>query len=292
MITEESKKEITQSLKEYCSRYPSQNKAAESLKGISSGTLSSIINGKWDKISEEMWLNLLSQLIVGAGWRIYPTAAHEALNYYFDDARTFSNVIWVVGPAGIGKSTAAAEYENTHRNVFRLTCSEDMHKSDFIHELAQKIGVRTAGLTVRETLKAIIKELVRLDSPLLIFDEGDKLTDSVLYYYVSLYNALEEKCGMVFLSTNYMQERLRRGVASGRKGYDELDSRICRRFVPLDLVGADEVRAICELNGLTDRTAIRRVISDADSCGNDLRRVRKCVHKELRSANDQVISGR
>lgn len=288
MITNSQKEAIAQSLREYCARYPSQNKASQSLKGTSAGTVSSILNGKWDLIADEMWLKIQSQLVVGSSWKLYDTAALKALNYYFSDAKEYSNVIWVTGPAGIGKSTAASEFERGSRNVFLLTCAEDMHKSDFIHELAQKIGVRTAGLTVRETLKAIINEIVKLDRPLLIFDEGDKLTDSVLYYYISLYNALEDKCGMVFLSTNYMQERLRRGVSRGKKGYDELDSRICRKFVPLDLVGAPEVQAICELNGLTDRAAIHRVLKDADTCGNDLRRVKKCVHKELRTISDRA----
>lgn len=286
-LSNEQKTEIAQSIREYCGRYGSQNKAAASLKGVSPGTLSSILNGKWDLISDDMWLNLQSQMRGGAGWRLYPTAAHEALKYFFADAKEYANVIWVTGPAGIGKSTAAEEFEHSNRNVFVLTCGEDMSKADFVRDLASKVGVRTAGLTVRETLKALINEVVRLDHPLLIFDEGDKLTDSVLYYYVSLYNALEDKCGMVFLSTNYMQERMRRGLSYGKKGYDELDSRICRKFVPLDLVGSDEVRAICELNGLSDKAAVRRVLSEADSCGNDLRRVKRCVHKELRMVSDE-----
>ena len=35
-------------------------------------------------------------------------------------------------------------------------------------------------------------------------------------------------------------------------------------------------------NGVTDREAIRNVVAEAHSCGNDLRRVKKSVHKELR----------
>ena len=288
-LTTEEKTAIAQLLKEYCARYQSQNKAAESLKGISAATVSCIINGKWDRIADEMWLRLKAQLTLGNSWQLYRTRAYEALDYYLRDAKDYSNVIWVVGPAGIGKSTAAAAFERSNRNVFVLACSEDMHKSDFVHELASKLGVRTNGLTVRETLMQITRELVKMDSPLLVFDEGDKLTDSVLYYFISLYNALEDKCGMVFLSTNYICERMHRGVSKGRKGYDELDSRICRRFVPLDLVSADEVRAICEINGLTDRTAISKVVRDADECGNDLRRVKKCVHKELRSLGERAV---
>jgi hypothetical protein len=123
-----------------------------------------------------------------------------------------------------------------------------------------------------------------LDAPLLIFDEGDKLNDSVLYYFISLYNALEGTCGMVFLSTSYMERRVRRGVERGKKGYDELESRISRRFVPLSRVTAEEVGAICMANGLHDRSAVSSVVSDSSRYGYDLRRVRKAVHKELRKA--------
>lgn len=283
MLTSDQKEAIRARLDAYVKRYPSQNKAVNSLKGISAGTVSCILNGKWELISDDMWMRLQSQLIgSGDGWRLIDTAAFRSLMLYLEDAKAESSVTWITGPAGIGKSTAATVFAEKTRNVYLLTCSEDMHKSDFIRELASKIGVSATGLTIRETLSAIIRELARQDFPLLIFDEGDKLTDSVLYYYVSLYNALEGKCGMVFLSTNYMTQRMARGVQRGKKGYDELESRIGRRFVPLDLVSSDEVEGICIANGLTDKSAIRTVKSEAHECGNDLRRVRKSVHKELR----------
>ena len=286
-ITKELKQKVTEALKAYVARYPSQNKAAQSLKGISAATLSTILKGTWDVIGDDMWLNLIPQLGMSREWRLADTLARRGLNAYFEDAREDANVIWITGPAGIGKSTAAREYEQTHRNVFLLPCSEDMHKSDFVGELAQKLGVSSAGMTVRETLRAIIREVTRLEQPLLIFDEGDKLTDSVLYYFISLYNALEDKCGMVFLSTDYIRKRVTRGVAGGRKGYDELESRICRRFVPLISVSAAEVRAICRANGLTDDTSVARVVAEASECGNDLRRVKKCVHRELKRLGKQ-----
>ncbi len=282
MVTQEQKQQIADDLVAYIKRYPSQNKAVNSLKGTSAATVSSIINGKWDLISDDMWMKISSQLSNSRGWKICHTSAYESLTLYMNDAKLNSNVMWVTGPAGIGKSTAAGVFARENRDVFLLTCSEDMHKGDFIRELAQKIGVRTFGLTIRETLQEIIKELVKKKNPLLIFDEGDKLTDSVLYYYISLYNALEDKCGMIFLSTEYMSKRVSRGVQKGRKGYDELESRICRRFVRLDLVNSNEVEGICIANGLMDKAAIKTVQKEAAECGNDLRRVKKSIHKELR----------
>lgn len=281
-MNKDQKERIRERLEAYVKRYPSQNKAANSLKGTSAGTISAILNGKWELISDDMWMKLSSQLDASSEWQLCRTAAFDALMFYLQDAKDESNVMWVTGPAGIGKSTAAGVFRNEHRNVFMLTCSEDMHKSDFIRELASKVGVRATGMTVRETLMAVIDALVKMDRPLLIFDEGDKLTDKVLYYYISLYNALEDKCGMIFLSTNYIQERMRQGLARGKKGYDEIDSRICRRFVPLDLVTMSEVEAICRANGLTDSAAIRTVKEECVTSGNDLRRVKKSVHKELK----------
>lgn len=282
MITNVQKQEIRSRLQAYIKRYPSQNKAANSLKGTSSGTISFIINGKWENISDEMWLNISSQIGSASEWKICHTSAFNNLMFYLNDAKTESSVMWIVSPAGSGKSTAADVFSSENPNVFRLTCSEDMHKSDFIRELAAKIGVKTGGLTVRESLAAIIEELMKMEQPLLIFDEGDKLTDSVLYYYISLYNALEDKCGMVFLSTAYIKERMRKGLSKSKKGYDELDSRICRNFIPLNYINNMEVAEICRMNGLTDTSAITKVLQEASSCGNDLRRVKRLVHREVK----------
>lgn len=280
MLTRDQKTKIVETLGTYIKRFKSQNQAVVSLKGISAGTVSQMLNGKWDNISEEMWLKLQAQIAMPTGWTLCQTRAFLDVMTFLSFAKKESSVVWVTGPAGIGKTTAARAFANDHKNVFVLPCSEDMHKADFVRELAAKIGVNTNGMTVRETLQSIIKQLVTLESPLLVFDEGDKLTDSVLYYYVSLYNALEDKCGMVFLSTPYMEKRVRAGVQKGKKGYDELDSRISRRFVPLSSVNKVEIEAICRANGLEDEAAIRAVQLEASGCGNDLRRVKESVKKE------------
>ena len=280
----EQKQAISEKLAEYVSRYPSQAKAANSLKNTSPATVNAILKGKFENISDEMFCNIRSQIETGKvdGWQLCGTAAFKDVNTFLEDAQQYQNVSWIVGPAGIGKTTAATIYARGHKNVFYLPCSEDMHKSDFVRELARKIGIRTEGLTVRETLAAITAELVTLDRPLLVFDEGDKLTDSVMYYYISLYNALEDKCGMVFLSTPYIEKRINRGVAADRKGYAEMYSRICRRFVQLTKVNEFEVRAICIANGLTADENINKVVADAKLADFDIRRVKKEIHKQLR----------
>ena len=150
-----------------------------------------------------------------------------------------------------------------------------------ISSLLTQIGVRTGGMSVRGAFQEILRNLVVKDRPLLIFDEADKLADSVMYYFISIYNALEERCGIVFLSTDAIKVRIRKGVLRDKKGYDELESRIGRRFVGLTPVSSAEIEQICYANGLNDSKAIAKVKKEALEYGNDLRRVKRSVHKEL-----------
>lgn len=283
-MDEKKKTELRDRLARYCQRYPSNNMAAASLKNISAATISNIINGKWNLISEDMWRRLESQLVKNEGWQIFSTAAYQDLTTFLEFAKSSSTVMWVAAPAGIGKSTAAASFAALNRNVFRLTCASDMTKSDFVHELAGQVGVRTNGLSLRSAFNEILRYLVTLERPLLVFDEADKLADSVMYYFISIYNALEERCGIVFLSTAAIKRRITNGVSRDKRGYDEIESRICRKYIDLTPISAAEVEQICLLNGLQDPAAITRVKKDVSSYGNDLRRVKQSVNRELRRA--------
>lgn len=283
-MDDNKKTDIRNRLAKYCQRYPSNNMASASLKGISAATISNILNGKWNQISDEMWRRLESQLVRNEGWQIFSTRAYQDVTLYLDYCQEHSSVMWVAAPAGIGKSTAASSYTALHRNVYRLTCSPDMTRSDFVHELAGQIGVRTNGMTLRESFQEILRILVTLERPLLVFDEADKLADSVMYYFISIYNALEGRCGIVFMSTAAIKKRISNGVLRDKKGYDEIESRICRRYIDLTPVSAAEIEQICLLNNLQDPAAIKRVKDDVRAFGNDLRRVKQSVTREVSQA--------
>jgi hypothetical protein len=174
------KSEIRDRLAKYCQRYPSNNMASASLKNISAATISNILNGKWNNISDDMWKRLESQLVKNEGWQIFSTRAYQDMTLYLSYSQEHSSVMWVAAPAGIGKSTASSSYAALHRNVFRLTCAPDMTRSDFVHELASQVGVRTNGMSIRAAFNEILRHVVTLDRPLLVFDEADKLADSVI----------------------------------------------------------------------------------------------------------------
>ena len=283
-MEQKQKQQIKEALAAYMAKYPSRNKAAQSLKGVSAPTISSIMNDNWVNISDDMWRNIAAQVCTGVSgeWQIVATSAHQEMNYVLDDAQRWRNVTWVVGDAGCGKTTAARQYEAEHGEVFYILCSEDMRRGDFIRDIARRIGIRTDGYTLRDSLDAIIAALVQMQHPLLIFDEADKLSERVFHYFIDLYNRLEERCGIVFFSTAYIKRRIKMGLRYDKKGYNEIDSRIGRKFFELEPTGPSDVYAVCAANGLNDKAVISGIIREVEECDFDLRRVKKAIHKAKR----------
>ena len=283
-MEESEKRIIVENLKSYIQKYPSQNKAAGSLEGISAGTLSSMLNGNWSRISDSMWTKVAEQVkptgsSSATGWTIVETGAYQEISYAMQDAQEYMNVTWVVGEAGCGKTTTGRLYAESHKEAFYILCSEDMLKGEFVRTIARRLGIRSEGYTVRELWQAIIESIIQMESPLIIFDEADKLPESVFQYFISMYNNLEDRCGVVFLSTDYIKRRISNGLRYGRKGYKEIFSRIGRKYFDLEPTSAQDVYAICTANGITSREEIDKIIKEGDGCDFDLRRIKKSVHR-------------
>ena len=286
-MEESEKRIIVENLKSYIQKYPSQNKAAGSLEGISAGTLSSMLNGNWSRISDAMWTKVAEQVkptcsSSATGWTIVETGAFQEISYAMQDAQEYMNVTWVVGEAGCGKTTTGRLYAESHKEAFYILCSEDMLKGEFVRTIARRLGIRSEGYTVRELWQAIIDSIIQMERPLIICDEADKLPESVFQYFISMYNNLEDRCGVVFLSTDYIKRRISNGLRYGRKGYKEIFSRIGRKYFDLEPTSAQDVYAICTANGITSREDIDKIIKEGDGYDFDLRRVKKSVHRMKR----------
>ena len=104
---------------------------------------------------------------------------------------------------------------------------------------------------------------------------ANKLSDQVMYFFITLYNNLEDHSGIVLCATKHLAKRIQRGRKLNKKGYNEIFSRIGRRFIELQGISTADVTAICMANGLTEAGKIREVMEE---CENDLRRVKRKVH--------------
>lgn len=288
-MTNQDKQQIVTALQEYCNKMNSQNKAAIAL-GVSSAVVSRMLNGEWKLIKDEMWRKVAGGCgYSSAEWNIVETKDFQTLMVLYKDAQKNGNAMAIIGRAGSGKTMAARQYCKGNKTAFHLCCNEYWNKKMFMQELLSTMGCDWSGYTTADMISAIIKKIKSLNKPLLILDEADKLNDNVLYFFITIYNALEDdlgtlNCGLILQATNYLEKRINRGVKLNRKGYNEVYSRICRRFVPLYGLSDRDITMVCQANGISDNKQIREIIADSE---RDLRRVRRSIYTQTKiNANE------
>lgn len=281
-MTNLEKQQIAEKLTEYCARYDSQNKAANSLKGVSAATISQMLNHNWELIKKEMWRNVATQIGYSTNqWAVVETRDFRILNMLLADARDNSNVFAVTGDAGTGKSFTLRQFSEENKRVYLLSCNEFWNRKMFLQELLAAMGKDYSGYTVGEMMFEVVRGLKMQNSPLIILDEADKLSDQVLYFFITLYNQLEFHCGIMLVATSHLEKRIKRGIKLNKKGYTEIFSRIGRKFIELKGVGSIDVKAICTTNGITENAAIKDIYQD---CEGDLRRVKRLIYAYKQSS--------
>jgi DNA transposition AAA+ family ATPase len=270
------KKAIKQKLLEYCEKYDSQNKASNSLKGVSTATISQVLNNNWEQIANEMWLKIAKQ--IGCSSKelsIVQTANFKFLNSILKDAALNSTVYAVIDNAGSSKTVTTKHYTESNKRAYRIECNEYWNRKMFLSELISVLGRDASGLNVNEMVVDIVRTLKVQENPIIIIDEFDKVNDQVLYFFITLYNQLQDECGIVLCSTDHLEKRIKRGLRLNKKGYKEFYSRIGRKFIELPGVNSSDVTQICLANGITNKQDVKEVIED---CEYDLRRVKRKIH--------------
>lgn len=273
-MTLKEKQNIQTLLQEYVEQKGSQNKAARSLNDVSAGTLSQILAGKWELISDDMWRNVAHQIGYARRiWNIAPTRGYSRMTQILTDAQDNALVLAVVGDAACGKTEAIRHYVESNRNVYHICCGDYWNRKHFLTELLRSMGVEASG-TITDMMFDAVQTLKKKDAPMVILDEADKLSDQVLYFFITLYNQLEDHCSILVCATDYLEKKILRGVKNNRKGYREIYSRLGRKFIGLPIPNRRDITAICRANGVEDRDDIAKIADEADG---DMRRVKRLV---------------
>ena len=280
-MTQEQKQLISDQLRAYVEQKGSGNKAAHSLNGVSSATISKVLTGKWETIADDMWRSIAAQTVSAEakGWQVVKTRAYEVMTFTLASVQGDSLTAAVIGGAGSGKTEAIKNYTAAGRNVYHMVCSEYWNRRTFMAKLLQNMGAVVSGTTVSDMMDNIVDTLKRKEKPLIVLDEADKLSDQVLYFFISLYNQLEDQCGIMLTATSNLKARIERGLRLNRKGYAEIYSRIGRKFVELPLLNSEDVAAVCVANGVSEAKAINGIVDEAEG---DLRRVKRSVWAKVK----------
>lgn len=286
MISNINREDIAQELREYCQKFNSQNRAAAAI-GIAPATVSAILNNDWALVSDTMFTKIADAIgYEASSWQAIETKVWKNFNQILSDAQENAFVMAVTSDAGSGKTFTSKNYVKSHAEAYHISCKSYWTKKDFLVEIGRAIGNRTDGKRVTVLVDEIINTLRWRDSkPLLILDEADKLSDTVLQLFITLYNDLEGRCGIVLCATDHLEMHIRRGVNLGHTGFNEIISRLGRKFIALPSITSKDVTMICEANGITTAEGIDEVLIGSAYEGKakgknalyDLRRVHRII---------------
>jgi hypothetical protein len=142
------------------------------------------------------------------------------------------------------------------------------------------MGKDGSGYTVYEMMEEVVDVILKTNSPLIILDEADKLSDQVLYFFISIYNLTEDMCGIVLQATEHLKIRISKGFRLNRKGFREIYSRFGRKYIEVKPNTVAELKAIIEANGISESEEQTRIINESEG---DIRRIKRLTKAYLRS---------
>ena len=279
-----TKEQIKADLANYVAKVGSQMGASKRLQGVSNGTISNILAGKWANISDEMWFSIQKQVKI-SGWMHSDTTLSDFMAFLYKDVMLYSEVRCVISPSDTGKTHSAKRHVSANENAFLISCDECMTKRDFLEAILLAMGKNADGKTTRKLLNAVIENLLKTENPQLIFDEFDKVRDEIFLFIVSFYNYTEDKASLIIQGTPYLKKRIIDGVKNGKKGFVEVYTRINSRFVEPPQNEAEELREIARINGVDDEEELIRITNDADG---SIRRIKSSTKVYLRRPKNQA----
>ena len=246
------------------------------MKGVSSAVVSHLLSGKWEPYADDMFRKIGAQIGYNSkAWQYAPTTNSQDVYNMLEDAKTNALVLSIIGRASAGKSTATKKFESENPNVIRIECGQYWDRKHFLTEILYQLGDKNPPLKIADMMREIVLKFKSMDMPQLIIDEVDKIDDKVLLFLITLYNELKGHCSIIILATYYLKKRFEDGIRLRKKGYEELVSRF-GRFYELEDTTYQDVKVLCEANGLTDESNIKIIARNSKG--------------DLRAVSDSIIA--
>lgn len=267
-MTTENKKQIVEEIK-HLSSLTSQNKIATKA-GVSSATISQMINENWELIKDEMWRKVKVKLHIELDWNVAETSNLDYIRKHALMAKKKSKSFGISYDAGAGKTESYKLIAKSEPNIIHIVCKTFWKSKSYAKALVNACGLDDYG-TTEDLVERFTDYISTLEKPLIIIDQMDKLKDGSMDFFIDFYNDLDGHCGFLLSGVPALEKRIRRGVKSDRSGYFELWSRIGRKFLKLKPLLVSDVKAICEANGVEDLEEIQRIFN---CCEGDIRRVK------------------
>ena len=256
----------------------SANKVANKAK-VSSATISQMVNNNWDLIKDEMWLKVKSNLDINWNWALAQTSNLILLNDLLKKAQKGSMSVCVSDNAGLGKTTAYKFYAKVKPNVILIECKNYWSKKSFARHQLIAAGLEDGG-TTEEMIERFSDHLGKLNKPLIIYDQFDKLKEPQKDLFMDYYNDHDGHCAFVLSGVKALKKMEENGYKRNKMGYRERYSRYGSKFISINKISLDDVTKVCNANGVTDKELIQEIYNG--SLG-DFRRVKREIEKHFLS---------
>lgn len=277
-MNQKEKIAIVELLRLFIAQKGSQNKASAALKGVSPAVISHLLSGNWSPYSDEMFRKLGVQIGFNSQeWQFAPTTNGVDLLNLLEDSKTSALVLSVISNAGAGKSETTKKFAAENPNVVRIECGQYWDRKYFLSEILFQLGDKNPSNRIAEMMRDIVMRFKKMEQPQLIIDEVDKIDDNVLLFLITLYNELKGHCSIVILATYFLRKRFENGLRLKKKGYEELNSRF-GRFYELEDTNYQDIKVLCEANGLRDESIIKTIAKNANG--------------DLRAVSDSILATR
>lgn len=220
---------------------------------------------KWFNVSDRMWADVAAKLGYKLGetpWQLVPTTNTQVMFELLNKAQNEQLFTAISHEAGQGKTAGVSMYMQEKDAVFYVECEESWSHKRFVQRIAETLGLRVESYNVSDLTDMIVnalKQKAALTRPLLIIDEANKLKPMSLRFFIPLYNKLHDDIGCVIIGAHDLRRHMESGVRRDARGFDELESRFGRAYMPLYGILEADVAAICTANGLKDKELHRKI---------------------------------
>lgn len=259
-ITNEFKLRCIEAIKDNSFKFKTNKAQAISL-GISGAQFSRLLKGELDKvISDDNFRKIANKYNVPLQPNIfhYKTANTKVYNYIYhqlESCQEMSISGIFCDKADIGKSAAAKEYVQQHRNAYYIDCSQNKSLTKLQQAMAKEIGI-PHNMQARFLQQELLEVVNCITKPIFILDEFGDADYGAFLGVKALWNGSENKCAWYAMGADGLQHKIDRRMELKRVGYAEVFRRFGGRYqsiIPKDPAKKkafliDEIKRILKVN--------------------------------------------
>ena len=188
---------------------------------------------------------------------ICPTHANQRITRVLSACDTYRLFGLVIGEPGTGKTSAAESYaaSTSHGDATYCRMGQSAHNTRTgLGQIASALGMRLDGASEDDAQKAIAYHLRYSDSPFIILDEAQRMSDGLLEHVRDFYDT--QGIGVVLVGNRGLVDRWT-GRRNGRShDFGQLRGRFGPQ-VDMKKVLADDVTTIARHHGITDAASTK-----------------------------------